>query len=73
MDISEDIIRRGTSALANNTVFDLYNSSYHTQYYPIIANTVFSYFYTYFIQCSNKLLLKLFLQTMFFFVFSNNE
>ena len=41
MDISEDIIRRGTSALANNTVFDLYNSSYHTQYYPIIANTVF--------------------------------
>ena len=32
MDISEDIIRRGTSALANYTVFDLYNSSYHTQY-----------------------------------------
>ena len=41
MDISEDIIRQGTSALAINTILDLYNSSYHTQHYPIIVNTFF--------------------------------
>ena len=43
MQISEGVIRLKPSALADNTLLDLHNSSYHTQPRPIIANyTAFS-------------------------------
>ena len=43
MQISEGVIRLKPSALADSTLLDLYNSSYHTQPCPTIANyTAFS-------------------------------
>ena len=38
MQISEGVIRLKPSALADNTLLDLHNSSYHTQLRPIIVN-----------------------------------
>ena len=38
MQISEAVIRLKPSALADNTLLDLHNSSYHTPPRPIIAN-----------------------------------
>ena len=42
-DLSEGVIRLKLSALADNTLLDLHNSSYHTPPRPTIANyTAFS-------------------------------